>query len=186
MYYNEPRRLHRHGSALSISSNTHSVNSLRASGGGMQGGVVSPSLTGPGGQTPKGRGLAEKLAELETFRDILCRQVDALQGYFDVLAGEAAAAANSTEKGQQSGERNNQQLKAAKEAFQAQGLQPGDFKGESITFKATTAGIVATLGHCIDIMSQREDAWRKRLEKEINIRRTLEDKYRNLVSKDVN
>jgi len=40
-----------------------------------------------------------------------------------------------------------------------------DFKGESFTFKATTAGIVATMSHCIELMSQREDAWRKKLEK---------------------
>ncbi|KAJ8304153.1 hypothetical protein KUTeg_017736 [Tegillarca granosa] len=41
-----------------------------------------------------------------------------------------------------------------------------DFKGEAFTFKATTAGIIATMSHCIELMSQREDAWRKRLEKE--------------------
>ena len=40
-----------------------------------------------------------------------------------------------------------------------------DFKGEAFTFKATTAGIIATLSHCIDLMSQREEAWRKRLER---------------------
>lgn len=34
----------------------------------------------------KGRGLHEKLAEMETFRDILCRQVDSLQGFFDTCA----------------------------------------------------------------------------------------------------
>lgn len=40
-----------------------------------------------------------------------------------------------------------------------------DFKGEAFTFRATTAGIVATLSHCIELMSQREDAWKKRLER---------------------
>ena len=34
----------------------------------------------------RGRGLKEKLAEMETFRDILCRQIDTLQGYFDSCA----------------------------------------------------------------------------------------------------
>ena len=34
----------------------------------------------------KGHSLREKLAEMETFRDILCRQVDTLQKYFDVCA----------------------------------------------------------------------------------------------------
>ncbi len=40
-----------------------------------------------------------------------------------------------------------------------------DFKGEAITFKATTAGILATLSHCIDLMVKREDSWQKRLDK---------------------
>ena len=34
--------------------------------------------------------MREKLAEMETFRDILCRQVDALQGYFDACADSAS------------------------------------------------------------------------------------------------
>lgn len=34
----------------------------------------------------KGNSLKEKLAEMETFRDILCRQVDTLQRYFDNCA----------------------------------------------------------------------------------------------------
>lgn len=34
----------------------------------------------------KGHRLQEKLAEMETFRDILCRQVDTLQKYFDSCA----------------------------------------------------------------------------------------------------
>lgn len=34
----------------------------------------------------RGRGLKEKLAEMETFRDILARQIDTLQSYFDTCA----------------------------------------------------------------------------------------------------
>ena len=44
-----------------------------------------------------------------------------------------------------------------------------DFKGEALTFKATTMGIIHTLTHCIELMAQREDAWKKRLEKVGNI-----------------
>lgn len=40
-----------------------------------------------------------------------------------------------------------------------------DFKGEALTFKATTMGIIHTLTHCIELMAQREEAWKKRLEK---------------------
>ena len=31
-------------------------------------------------------GLKEKLAEMETFRDILCQQIETLQKYFDTCA----------------------------------------------------------------------------------------------------
>lgn len=41
--------------------------------------VAAPSVQ-------KGHSLREKLAEMETFRDILCRQVDTLQKYFDGCA----------------------------------------------------------------------------------------------------
>ena len=40
-----------------------------------------------------------------------------------------------------------------------------DFKGEAFTFKATTAGILATLSHCIELMQTREEAWKKKIER---------------------
>lgn len=49
------------------------------------------------------------------------------------------------------------------------GINGIDFKGEAITFKATTAGILATLSHCIDLMVKREDSWQRRLDKVCNI-----------------
>lgn len=49
-----------------------------------------------------------------------------------------------------------------------------DFKKEAFTFKATTAGIIATLSNCIELMSQREEQWKKRLEKEQERRRSVE------------
>ena len=60
------------------------------------------------------------------------------------------------------------------------GIHAVDFKGEAITFKATTAGILATLAHCIDIMTQREEQWKRKLEREQLARRRLEErlKYR--------
>lgn len=51
--------------------------------------------------------------------------------------------------------------------LQQHGGHAVDFKGEAFTFKATTAGIIATMSHCIELMSQREDAWRKRHERVI-------------------
>uniref|UniRef100_A0A671KUI4 Collagen type IV alpha-3-binding protein-like n=1 Tax=Sinocyclocheilus anshuiensis TaxID=1608454 RepID=A0A671KUI4_9TELE len=53
-----------------------------------------------------------------------------------------------------------------------------DFKGEAITFKATTAGILSTLSHCIDILVKKEESWQRRLDKEIERRRRAEDAYK--------
>lgn len=44
-------------------------------------------------------------------------------------------------------------------------LQSVDFRGEAITFKATTDGALQVLSHCIDLMSKTEDKWKRRLEK---------------------
>ena len=63
--------LRRHGSAVSLASNnfsTASASSFR-----------------------KGRGLREKLAEMETYRDILIRQVDTLQRFFDACSEAASS-----------------------------------------------------------------------------------------------
>lgn len=70
-YESNNGHLRRHGSAVSLTSNnfsTASASSFR-----------------------KGRGLREKLAEMETYRDILIRQVDTLQGFFDACATAAAS-----------------------------------------------------------------------------------------------
>jgi collagen type IV alpha-3-binding protein len=53
-----------------------------------------------------------------------------------------------------------------------------DFKGEAMTFKATTAGVLATLQHCLELVGQREDTWRRRLEREVERRRKIEEMYR--------
>ena len=42
-----------------------------------------------------------------------------------------------------------------------------DFRGEAITFKATTAGIISSVSHCIDIMNKREEYWQKKFDKVI-------------------
>ena len=40
-----------------------------------------------------------------------------------------------------------------------------DFRGEAITFKATTAGVIQVLSHCIDLMTKREEQWKRKLER---------------------
>lgn len=54
----------RHGSSISLQSNTFST----TSGSSFE---------------RTGRNLREKLAEMETFKDILCGQIDTLQTYFN-------------------------------------------------------------------------------------------------------
>ena len=63
--------LRRHDSALSLAS------TASKSGGG-------------GGSLRQQRSLAEKLAEIETFWDILCRQIDTLQSYFEACSDVAS------------------------------------------------------------------------------------------------
>lgn len=58
--------------------------------------------------------------------------------------------------------------------------QSVDFKGEAITFKATSEGVLATLQHCVELMVQREDAWRRRWEKEIERKRKVQELYKAL------
>lgn len=64
--YGSQTSLKRHGSAVSISSNTLSTTSASS--------------------VLKDRGLKVKVAELETYRDILVSQIDTLQKYFDVCS----------------------------------------------------------------------------------------------------
>lgn len=55
------------------------------------------STTSAGSFTKRGiRGLKEKLAEIDTFRDILIKQIDTLQKYFDNCAENAK---NNSKKG---------------------------------------------------------------------------------------
>ena len=69
-------------------------------------------------------------------------------------------------------------LSVTKDLVLQHGIHAVDFKGEAITFKATTAGILATLAHCIEIMTQREEQWKRKLEREQLARRRLEERLK--------
>ncbi|XP_077298873.1 ceramide transfer protein isoform X2 [Arctopsyche grandis] len=127
--------LRRHGSAVSL----HSCGASTASGGSGARGL---------------RALKEKLAELGTFREILCRQTDTLQRYFDALSEDGQSPPMPAE------------------------LSPVDFRGEAITFKATASGVLATLQHCAELLQQREDYWKVRMEREEAKRKRIEDLYK--------
>lgn len=144
-------RLRRQGSTMSLSSNTFSSHSQSSS-------------------KVRHQALAEKLAECETFRDILCRQIETLQGYFDSCSSVASSLSSS--------DLNGSNKQTIVDLMKQQSHHAVDFKGEAITFKATTAGILATLQYCTELMSQREEQLKKRLEKEQLLRRQAEDNLR--------
>ncbi|KAG9353702.1 hypothetical protein JZ751_011824 [Albula glossodonta] len=159
--YGSESSLRRHGSMLSLTSAASGYSATSTS------------------SFKKGHSLREKLAEMETFRDILCRQVDTLQKYFDSCADNVSKDELQRDKVVESDEddfpttrsdgdflhNNNGSKEKLFPSMSPKGINGIDFKGEAITFKATTAGILATLSHCIDLMVKREDSWQKRLDK---------------------
>ncbi|XP_076007197.1 ceramide transfer protein-like isoform X5 [Genypterus blacodes] len=176
--YGSETSLRRHGSMLSLTSAASALSATSTS------------------SFKKGHRLREKLAEMETFRDILCRQVDTLQKYFDSCADgvckdefhrdreeEDEDEFPSTTKPDGDYLHNNngskEKLFPPASPKDTNGI---DFKGEAITFKATTAGILSTMSHCIELMMKREDSWQKRLDKELEKRRRVEDAYKFAMS----
>ncbi|XP_073840208.1 ceramide transfer protein isoform X1 [Musca autumnalis] len=131
--------LRRHGSTMSLQSNTVSV----ASGSSLK---------------KTQRNLKEKVGEIETFKDILFGQIETLQRYFDACA--------DINKGMD------------KPLDLGDGLKPIDFKGESITFRATTAGVLTTLQHCLEIIVENDETWKKKLDREIEKRKKVEEQNR--------
>lgn len=141
--------LKRHGSSISLASgpSTASTASFR-----------------------KSHVLKTKLGELETFKDILDKQIDTLQEYFDACANDDVM--------------NNvydhiQKNKKSPREENYSSFSEYDFKGQALTFKATTAGIQNTLSFCIELMTKREEMWQRKLEKIQEQKRKTEERYRD-------
>ncbi|XP_006006673.1 ceramide transfer protein isoform X2 [Latimeria chalumnae] len=177
--YGSESSLRRHGSMLSLTSAASGYSATSTS------------------SFKKGHSLREKLAEMETFRDILCRQVDTLQKYFDACADAVCKDEFQRDKVVEDDEddidfpprsdgeflhTNNGSKEKLFPYVTTKGINGIDFKGEAITFKATTAGILATLSHCIELMVKREESWQKRLDKEIEKRRRVEEAYKSAMT----
>jgi len=144
----EQEKLQRHGSSISLLSNSLSTGSTKM----------------------KASELADKLSECETFKEILGKQIETLQSYFDASA-EMSSALGS----------NGQRCKLpviSGDIIKKYDLQSTDFKAEAITFKATTTGVLATISHCIELMQQREEQLRRKLEKETAARKIAEEACR--------
>jgi collagen type IV alpha-3-binding protein len=43
--------------------------------------------------------------------------------------------------------------------------------------QATTSAILSTLGHCIELMVQREESWKKKYDREVEKRKKFEEMY---------
>ena len=136
------------------------------------------SLTSSSSIRKSGHNLNEKLAEMETFKDILSQQIDKLGAYIEqcgknglvTQAGESAEEISEALRNSSPGNANDK-------------VNPLDFKAEAITFKATANGILFSLANCIELLSRSEEHWRKRLEKEQAARKRAEERYRRAVSK---
>ncbi|XP_068559454.1 ceramide transfer protein-like isoform X2 [Cebidichthys violaceus] len=175
--YGSETSLRRHGSMLSLTSAASALSATSTS------------------SFKKGHRLREKLSEMETFRDILCRQVDTLQKYFDSCADVVSKDEFQRDREEDEedfpttarpeGEHNHNNNGSKEKLFppaSPKSMTGIDFKGEAITFKATTAGILSTLSHCIELMVKREDSWQKRLDKELEKRRRVEDAYKSAMN----
>jgi len=147
----EQEKMTRHGSSVSLLSNSHSTSSSK---------IKSSELT-------------DKLSECETFKEILSKQIETLQSYFD-----ASAEMTSTTGSGANGHRCKIPV-ISSDFMRKYGLQTTDFKAEAITFKATTTGILATISHCIELMHQREENLKRLLEKEISLRKAAEEAFKN-------
>ena len=145
------------------------------------------------GSYKRGLGLKEKLGEMETFKEILNRQVETLQTYFDACANsmtkgfepyhkefeklasaidddedESVADGIKAKSENLSNRFDKSKTKLSKAVMDDHAAMSLDFKGEAFTFKATATGILHDLSHCIELMQQREDFWKKKLDK-VNI-----------------
>ncbi|KAH9506414.1 Collagen type IV alpha-3-binding protein, variant 2 [Dermatophagoides farinae] len=155
------------------------------------------------------RSYKEQLSEMETFRTILYQQIKTLQHYFDSslqstnivnehlkrhrrhqsMNGFNYLDCNNEQVINSTTNRNVvSQLSSSSTSTSSSGISAAknhdnifvDFKKEAYTFKATTAGIITSLSNCIDLMTQREEHWKKRLEKEQQRRRKIEDQSKRL------
>lgn len=48
-------------------------------------------------------------------------------------------------------------------------------QGETVTFRATSQGIVTTLNHCLELILQKEEYFKKKMESEVERRKQSEE-----------
>ncbi|OWR40764.1 Collagen type 4 alpha-3-binding protein, partial [Danaus plexippus plexippus] len=138
---------------------TSSDSSTNGSGLRRHGSVTSLQSTGSAGRT--NRRLAEKIAEFDTYTDLLSKQAVTLQGYFDM----AAAQINDDEA-----------IDAVK---YADGINLSQYSQEvratSASFRATCAAAVLAAQTCADLLRRRET--RARQAEELYIKPLIEQYF---------
>ncbi|OQR74428.1 collagen type IV alpha-3-binding protein-like [Tropilaelaps mercedesae] len=123
--YGSDQSLKRHGSSMSIGSTM------------SQGSIGSRRSL-----------IKEKLNEMDTFKDILSRQVDTIQAVYESLAAVVSEFPSV--------------------------VSSVDVRGEAMTFKATGQALLAACAQCVELVSQHEDIWRRKLEREVERRKRAE------------
>lgn len=118
--------------------------------------IQSNSLSTASASSLQQKCLREKVSEIETYSCLINEQIVTLQRYFDACSVSGGVQNLETDHG----------------------LRAVDFKGEAITFRETTSGVLTTLNHCLDIIMQQEDGLKKRLDREMEKRKKLEDELK--------
>ncbi|XP_047031570.1 ceramide transfer protein [Helicoverpa armigera] len=118
-----------------------------SNGGGLRrhGSATSLQSTGSHGRTS--RRLAEKIAELDTYNELLSKQAVQLQQYFDMCVAAYPQI-------------NDDVTEAIDAVKLADGndlsLHIGEVRATSASFRATCGATVATLQHCAELLRRRE------------------------------
>jgi collagen type IV alpha-3-binding protein len=171
--------LRRFGSGNSINSNASGLSILSASShkkhtrtASAGTGFIHDNVPGVHSTT---HDLQQKLAEMNSYKQILSRQIDTLQNHFDSFA----TIMENLNKTQDTTEHSNQQLEQQSKNEKGEDSSSSsitndvknniksmksDFKAEALTFKATTTGVIYDLSFCIDLMQKEKESWKKKFE----------------------
>ncbi|XP_028167547.1 collagen type IV alpha-3-binding protein isoform X1 [Ostrinia furnacalis] len=122
-----------------------------SNGGGLRrhGSVTSLQSTGSHGRTT--RRLTEKIAELETYNELLSKQAVQLQKYFEMCVASYPKINDDPSEAIDA-------VKVAdgKSVGTDLSLYTGEVRATSASFRATCGATLATLQHCADLLRRRE------------------------------
>ncbi|CAL8087373.1 unnamed protein product [Orchesella dallaii] len=189
--YGSQNSLRRHGSAVSIASTTQSVASASSFHRGR-------SLNAKLSELENYRGiLVQQIDTLQKYFDLLATATNGRICDFEVPSNIFDSASSNVNRSNSIEDVDTPTPTAYEDTVESpffrqpekfdttslnhaltqSGLKIVDFRGEALTFKATTAAIVNSVSNCIEFMQQREDLWKKRHEREVEKRKKLEENF---------